>query len=83
MNRKSGSSWSARHDVRDVARPDPDLGLVVALVDGRRQPVAEPRLEPSLQGGVHQTSAGTVGPMARSGQCPRRSLTSCWSFIIP
>ena len=69
--------------VRDVARPDPDLGLVVALVDGPGQAVAEARLEPSLEGGVHQTSVGTVGPIARSGQCPRRSLTSCWSFIIP
>ena len=28
-------------------------------------------------------ASGTVGPMARSGQWPRRSRTSCWSFIIP
>ena len=69
--------------VRDVTRLDPDLGLVVALVDGCRETFPEAGLEPALEGGVHQTSSGTVGPIARSGQWPRRSLTSCWSFIIP
>ena len=70
--------------VLDVARPDPDLGLVVTLVDRHRQ-LGRSRTgpQPSLESGVHQTSVGTVGPIARSGQWPRRSLTSCWSFIIP
>ncbi len=72
------------HRVRDVARPDPDLGLVVALADGAGQALAEARLEAPPEDGIHdQTPSGTVGPIARSGQCPRRSLMSCWSFIIP
>ncbi len=72
------------HGVSDVARPDPDLRLVVALADGAGQALAEARLEASPEDRIHdQTPSGTVGPIARSGQCPRRSLMSCWSFIIP
>ena len=63
---------------------DPDLGLVVALADGPGEPVAERGLEPLAQLAIHrQTSVGTVGPIGRSCHSPRRSLTSCWSFIIP
>ena len=68
----------------DVAGPDAHLGLVVALADRPGQLLAEAGLEAGLEPSIHaQTSCGTVGPMARSGQWPRRSLTSCWSFIIP
>ena len=68
----------------EVARADADLGLVVALAHGPRQLVGEAGLQAGLERAVHgQTCSGTVGPIARSGQWPRRSLMSCWSFIIP
>ena len=71
-------------DLGHVTGPDADLGLVVALADRTGQPVAEAALEAGLEGSVHvRPVLGTVGPIARSGQWPRRSLTSCWSFIIP
>ncbi len=73
------------HHLGQVARRDPDLGLVVALPDGSEQPLSEAGLEAALEGSIHraQTPSGTVGPIARSGQWPRRSRTSCWSRIIP
>ena len=72
------------HDGRDVAGADPHLGLVVTLAHGARQEVPERPLDEGAEGTVHGYSwSGTVGPIARSGQWPRRSLTSCWSFIIP
>ena len=71
------------HHLGHVARGDPDLGLVMALADGARQLLAEAGLEAPAQGAVHYRSSGTVGPIGRSGQWPRRSLISCWSFIIP
>ncbi len=72
------------HDLGQVGRADPDLRLVVALPDGARQAIGEVRLEAAPQLAVHgQTSVGTLGPTRRSGNLPRRSLTSCWSFIIP
>jgi hypothetical protein len=56
----------------------------VALPNRARHALAEARLEALPQQGIHgQTPSGTVGPIARSGQCPRRSLMICWSFIIP
>ena len=64
---------------------DPDLGLVVALADRSGQLLAEAGLEARLEASVHASDAppGRSGRSARSGQWPRRSLTSCWSFIIP
>ena len=71
-------------DLGHVAGADADLGLVVTLAHGTGQLVGEAGLQAGLERAVHgQTCSGTVGPIARSGQCPRRSLTSCWSFIIP
>ena len=63
---------------------DPDLGLVVALADRAREPVAERGLEPwrSWRSIVRRPWARS-GPIGRSCHSPRRSLTSCWSFIIP
>ena len=40
-------------DPDDVARADPDLGLVVALADRPGQDVAEARLEAGLELAVH------------------------------
>ena len=52
------------HDLDQVGRAHPDLGLVVALADGAREPVAERGLEPLAQLAIHrQTSVGTVGPI--------------------
>ena len=64
---------------------DPDLGLVVALPGRAVEDGRESRLQPAREGSIHRLRrpAGTVGPIARSGQWPRRSLISCWSFIIP
>ena len=78
-------------DVRDIARPDPDLGLVAALANRPQEAVPEARREPVAKLDVHrgsrvaraQTPAGTVGPTRRSVHRPRRSRMSCWSFIIP
>ena len=68
-----------------VAGRDADLGLVVALADGagqlRRRSGASRRALNARS--TLRPRSGTVGPIARSGQWPRRSLTSCWSFIIP
>ena len=68
-----------------VARGDPDLGLVVALADRPGQALAEAGLQALPETAVHRARrpAGTLGPIGRSSQWPRRSLTSCWSFIIP
>ena len=71
-------------DLGDVARCDAHLGLVVTLPDGTKQAIAKAAFEAGLERAIHSyRSSGTVGPIARSGQWPRRSLTSCWSFIIP
>ena len=71
-------------DLPGVAGAYTQLGLVVTLADGPGQALAEAALEAAAKGWVHaQTSLGVVGPIARSGQWPRRSLMSCWSFIIP
>ena len=72
-------------DIRDVAHADAHLGLVVALLRRTMEDALESRVDAARERSIHrvQTPAGTVGPIARSGQCPRRSLMSCWSFIIP
>jgi hypothetical protein len=71
-------------DLPGVARTDPQLGLVVTLANRPAETFAEAALDAAAEGWVHaQTWLGVVGPIARSGQWPRRSLMSCWSFIIP
>ena len=51
-------------DLGHVARPDADLGLVVALADGPGQLLAEAALQAGLERAVHgQTCSGTVGPI--------------------
>jgi hypothetical protein len=40
-------------DRHDIARPDADLGLVVALADGPQEPVVEAGFEAGLELSVH------------------------------
>ena len=54
----------------DVARPDPDLGLVVALADGPGQRVAEAGLEARLERAVHALD------VLRDGRADRRAPAS-------
>jgi hypothetical protein len=83
-NRRLGSSWS----VRITCGTSP--GRIRISVSSWRWRTGPVRRSPKVRStsarkarSIGYTWSGTVGPMARSGQWPRRSLTSCWSFIIP
>ena len=56
--------------LEDAPKPEPRAG----------EAWSEASLTTYQTPGRSQMPPGTVGPMARSGQWPRRSLMSCWSF---